>query len=190
MGGRGAGPPELVSFDATHMSYYFTLKYMGSLFYLRVDTRRPEYEVWKVVPKSRADPEKARKLFEALVGGNPLTLRVSYMGQTATLVDIMKLAKKEPAAEQPHETNPQGQESFPVHQIIRQIRGKTIYRSKRFWRAVVLTEDPAGRRSVRVYLWRSKDGGWRTIQKLKINTKKGWEKLRQAIDELVKELDR
>lgn len=190
---EGSETPELESFETTPISYYFTVKYRNALFDIRVDARRPEYEVWRVRAGAGVDPSQVKREFEALVGGNPLTLKVLYAGRLATLVDVIKQGKPPPQpqrAVQGDSGEGGAEEKFPVHEIIKQIKGKTLYRSKRFWRAVVLAEDPGGRRSVRVYLWRNKDGKWKVSQKLKINTKKGWEKLKKIIDEYVQELAR
>ncbi|MEM3670411.1 MAG: hypothetical protein QW767_01515 [Thermoprotei archaeon] len=78
-------------------------------------------------------------------------------------------------------------EIFPVDENLKQIAGKTIYKSEKWWKAAVVTEG-WGKKSLTIYLWQSKNNDWKVVQKYKIHTKDEWQKDKPVIEELVEKL--
>ncbi|MEM0271252.1 MAG: hypothetical protein QW514_01730 [Thermoprotei archaeon] len=78
-------------------------------------------------------------------------------------------------------------EKFPVDENLKQLKGKTIYKTEKWWKAAVLTEG-WGKRSLTVYLWQSKNNDWRVVQKYKIHTRDEWAKDKEVIEELIQSL--
>ncbi len=78
-------------------------------------------------------------------------------------------------------------ERFPVDENLKQLKGKTIYKTEKWWKAAVLTEG-WGKKSLTVYLWQSKNNDWKVVQKYKIHTRDEWAKDKEIIDELIQSL--
>ena len=78
-------------------------------------------------------------------------------------------------------------EKYPVHDIIKVVHGIDIYRTKKWWKAVLLTES-YGRRQVTIYQWIKKDDKWKRKQKMSITDKDEWAKIVEACAELVAKL--
>lgn len=79
------------------------------------------------------------------------------------------------------------EESFPAHEALRVVKGRTIYKTDRWWKAILLTE-AFGRRQVSVYLWQNRNGVWKRKQKYTVRSASDWLMDKTVIDELVKEL--
>lgn len=77
-----------------------------------------------------------------------------------------------------------GGEGYPVHEIIKVIRGVDIYKSEKWWKAVLLTES-YGRRQVTIYQWLKRDEKWKRKQKMSIVNKDEWGKIVNACADLV-----
>jgi predicted HicB family RNase H-like nuclease len=89
-------------------------------------------------------------------------------------------------------------EKLPVDESITVIEYKTIYKTKKWWKAVVLV-NAWGHDKVMVYLWQWKekkklDNGkwigsgqfsWRVQQKMSENFAENWEEEKKAIDEFM-----
>lgn len=179
---QGRPTAELLGFEAGPESvYHFVLRLGRLILRLEVDLEKERYRVAKLsYVGGKVDLEEAKRVVEGLLEAGPLRLEVEYGGNTTTLGAIIAQNEREAA--------PKSFEAFPVNAYLKQLKGETLYRGRGLWKAVVLVEDPAGRRSVRVYLWRRRGEGWRLAQKYKLGSKKSWEELRKAVDELVDEL--
>ena len=81
------------------------------------------------------------------------------------------------------------EERLPVHEMVKVISHRQIYKTKKWWCEVVLA-NMFGHDKVMVYQWQSKDGGqtWKRKQKFGINFEKDWIAIRAAIDEFVVQL--
>lgn len=79
------------------------------------------------------------------------------------------------------------QEKFPVSDVITVVEGKTVYKTEKWWQAVILGE-AFGRRFVAVYLWQKQGGRWKRIHKLKVNNLTSWKQIREIIDNLIEKL--
>jgi len=78
-------------------------------------------------------------------------------------------------------------ETYPTSETLEVIKGKTIYKTDKWWFAVLLLNS-FGRRQVATYLWLNQDGTWKRKQKFVVQNKKQWNETREIIDEFVIEL--
>ncbi|KYH42157.1 MAG: hypothetical protein AYL32_000080 [Candidatus Bathyarchaeota archaeon B26-2] len=79
------------------------------------------------------------------------------------------------------------EEKFPVSEILKVIQGITIYKTEKWWLAVLLLE-AFGRRQIATYLWNNKNGVWKRRQKFVISNKTLWQQISEAIEKLLPEL--
>jgi len=78
-------------------------------------------------------------------------------------------------------------EKFPVSESLRIIRGTTIYKTDKWWLAVVLMES-FGRRQIATYLWYNRGGVWKRRQKFVVQNGALWQQIKNAIENLLPEL--
>jgi hypothetical protein len=82
-------------------------------------------------------------------------------------------------------------ESFPVHETLNVIDGRTLKKSDRSWQAVVLYDTQfSKKKTLAVYLWlkdEKKPSGWKRKQKMQIRAN-NWEYLKKSIEELLPKL--
>lgn len=78
-------------------------------------------------------------------------------------------------------------EKFPAHEAIKVLEGQTVYKTAKWWKAVLLVE-AFGRRQVVVYLWQNKEGTWKRKQKYTIRSRSDWMADAQIIDTLLNKL--
>lgn len=76
---------------------------------------------------------------------------------------------------------------YPVHEVVKVIRGVDIYKTEKWWKAALLTEN-YGRRQVTIYQWIKRDDKWKRKQKMSIASKDEWGKIVNACADLVAEL--
>lgn len=79
------------------------------------------------------------------------------------------------------------EEKFPVSESLKVIQGITIYKTDKWWLAVVLVES-FGRKQIAAYLWNNKNGVWKRRQKFLVSNKKLWQQISEAIEKLLPEL--
>ena len=79
------------------------------------------------------------------------------------------------------------EEEFPVSKMLKVIRGITIYKTEKWWLAVLLLE-AFGRRQVATYLWNSKGGVWKRRQKFVVSSRELWWRISEAVEKLLSEL--
>ena len=77
-------------------------------------------------------------------------------------------------------------EKFPVSESLTVHQGTTIYKTDKWWLAVLLV-DSFGRRQIGTYLWFNRNGTWKRKQKFIVTNKKTWQQISQAIEEYLKE---
>jgi len=94
------------------------------------------------------------------------------------------------------ESNPQGTppatettqtEQLPLSSFYKVIDYVTIFRSEKWWEAIVVIES-FGRRSIAMYLWQKRNDQWKRKHKFQIRNSQEWEKLKGAIDKLAPKL--
>jgi len=80
-------------------------------------------------------------------------------------------------------------EPFPVDETIHVVDGRTIYKTQKWWCAVLLA-NTFGHDKIMIYQWLSKDGKWTRKQKFTVNSVKDWNSIRTAIDEFIPKLEK
>jgi hypothetical protein len=78
-------------------------------------------------------------------------------------------------------------EQLPLSSILKVIDHVTIFRSEKWWEAVVIIES-YGRRSIAMYLWTKKGDQWKRKHKFQIRNPQEWEKVKGAVDKLAPQL--
>jgi hypothetical protein len=76
-------------------------------------------------------------------------------------------------------------EPLPVDPTISVIEYTTIYKTQKWWHAVVLA-NMFGHNKIMIFLWQQKDGKWKRKHKFGINFVKDWEKMKPVIEDYIK----
>jgi len=80
-------------------------------------------------------------------------------------------------------------EQLPLSSFYKLIDYVTIFRSEKWWEAIVVIES-FGRRSIAMYLWQKKNDQWKRKHKFQIRDLQEWERVKGAIDKLATKLSR
>lgn len=78
-------------------------------------------------------------------------------------------------------------EGFPISEKLKVIEGKTLYKTEKWWSAVVLLES-FGRKQVAVYLWDKRNDQWKRRQKFVVKNKGEWQRLKDAVEEILQHI--
>ena len=78
-------------------------------------------------------------------------------------------------------------EKPPVSDFYKVIDHVTIFKSKKWWEAIVVFES-LGKRSIGMYLWQNRDGKWKRKHKFNVRNLDEWGKLKAAIEQLTPKL--
>jgi len=78
-------------------------------------------------------------------------------------------------------------EQLPLSSFYKVIDYVTIFRSEKWWEAIVVIES-FGRRSIAMYLWQKRNDHWKRKHKFQIRNTQEWEKVKGAIDKLTTKL--
>jgi len=78
-------------------------------------------------------------------------------------------------------------EQLPLSSFYKVIDYVTIFRSEKWWEAIVVIES-FGRRSIAMYLWQKRNDQWKRKHKFQIRNTQEWEKVKVAIDKLTPKL--
>lgn len=76
------------------------------------------------------------------------------------------------------------EKKYPVHEVIKVLQGIDIYKTKKWWKAALLTES-YGKRQVTIYQWVKSEEKWKRKQKMSIVNKDEWGKIVKACADLV-----
>lgn len=79
-------------------------------------------------------------------------------------------------------SNPE--EKLPVHDAITVLEYTTLYKTQKWWCAIVQAES-FDHKKVLIYLWINKDGKWKRKGKFSINSKKDWDNMKPIIEDYV-----
>jgi len=94
-------------------------------------------------------------------------------------------------------------EQLPISSFYKVIDQVTIFKSEKWWEAIVVIEsfgrrsiamylwqviESFGRRSIAMYLWQSRDGKWKRKHKFQIRNPEEWEKVKTTVDLLTSKL--
>ena len=72
------------------------------------------------------------------------------------------------------------EEKFPVSETLKVIEGTTVYKTDKWWSAVLVVES-FGRKQITVYLWNKKEDEWKRRQKFLVPNKDEWTKIKDAV---------
>jgi hypothetical protein len=78
-------------------------------------------------------------------------------------------------------------EPLPLSNFYKVIDYVTIFKSEKWWEAIVIIES-FGRRSIAMYLWQKRNDQWKRKHKFQIRNPQEWEKVKSAIDRLAPQL--
>lgn len=78
-------------------------------------------------------------------------------------------------------------EQLPLSSFYKVIEYVTIFRSEKWWEAIVVIES-FGRRSIAMYLWQKRNDQWKRKHKFQLRNMQEWEKVKSAIDTLAPKL--
>lgn len=79
------------------------------------------------------------------------------------------------------------EEKLPISSFYKVIDYVTIFKSQKWWEAIVVFES-FGKRAIGVYLWVNRDGVWKRKHKFEVRNLDEWSKLKNAIDQLAPKL--
>jgi hypothetical protein len=85
------------------------------------------------------------------------------------------------------ETTEKTDEKLPISEIYKVIDYVTIFKSSKWWEAIVVFE-AYGRRSIGVYLWVKKNDVWKRKNKFSVRNLDEWNKVKNAVDQLAPKL--
>lgn len=74
-------------------------------------------------------------------------------------------------------------EKLPVSEFYKVVDHVTIFKSNKWWEALVIVES-FGKRSIAMYLWQFRDGVWKRKHKFTIRNLQEWSKVKNAMDRL------
>ena len=78
-------------------------------------------------------------------------------------------------------------EKLPISESLKVIEATTIFKSDKWWAAVVLMES-FGRKQLAIYLWNKKEDQWKRRQKFVVRNKAQWSQFKEAIEKLLPQL--
>ncbi|MGB9713530.1 MAG: hypothetical protein ACPLZC_00970 [Candidatus Bathyarchaeales archaeon] len=78
-------------------------------------------------------------------------------------------------------------EKLPISEFYKVVDYVTIFKSEKWWEAIVIFES-FGRRSIGLYLWQRRNGAWKRKHKFNIRNLEEWNKLKSAIEQLTPKL--
>jgi hypothetical protein len=84
------------------------------------------------------------------------------------------------------QTEPE-KEKLPLSEFYKVIDYVTIFRSEKWWEAIVVIES-FGRRSIAMYLWQKRNDTWKRKHKFQIRNMDEWNKLKTAVEQLTPKL--
>jgi hypothetical protein len=78
-------------------------------------------------------------------------------------------------------------EKLPISEVYKVVDHITIFKSAKWWEAIVVYE-AYGRRSIGVYLWVKKNDAWKRQNKFSVRNLDEWNKVKDAVDQLAPKL--
>lgn len=78
-------------------------------------------------------------------------------------------------------------EEFPVSEKLKVIKGKTLFKSDKWWSAVVALES-FGRKQICIYLWQKAEDKWKRRQKFVVRGKSQWTEIKEAVEKMLPRL--
>jgi len=78
-------------------------------------------------------------------------------------------------------------EKLPLSEFYKVIDYTTIFKSEKWWEAIVIIES-FGRRSIAMYLWQKRNDTWKRKHKFQIRNLDEWNRVKAAIEQLAPKL--
>ena len=78
-------------------------------------------------------------------------------------------------------------ERLPLSEFYKVVDYATIFRSEKWWEAIVVIES-FGRRSIAMYLWQKRNDSWKRKHKFQIRNMDEWNKVKVAVEQLAPKL--
>ena len=78
-------------------------------------------------------------------------------------------------------------EKLPISEVYKVVDHITIFKSAKWWEAIVVYE-AYGRRSIGIYLWVKKNDAWKRQNKFSVRNLDEWNKVKNAVDQLAPKL--
>ena len=79
-------------------------------------------------------------------------------------------------------------EKLPISEFYKVIEYVTIFRSSKWWEAIVLFEAAGGRRTIGIYLWVNRNNTWIRKNKFSVRNMDEWNKVKSAVEQLAPKL--
>jgi hypothetical protein len=81
----------------------------------------------------------------------------------------------------------QSTEKLPISEFYKVIDYITIFKSSKWWEAIVVFE-AAGRRAIGLYLWENRNNTWKRKNKFTVRNIDEWNKVKTAVEQLAPKL--
>jgi hypothetical protein len=79
------------------------------------------------------------------------------------------------------------EEKLPISDFYKVVDHVTLFKSQKWWEAVVIFES-YGKRSIGLYLWQKRQDAWKRKHKFNVRNLDEWNKLKTAIEQLTPKL--
>jgi hypothetical protein len=76
------------------------------------------------------------------------------------------------------------EEKLPVHESIEVIEHINLYKTEKWWAAVVLSKS-FGNKDVSLYQWMNRQGAWKRQSRWKIKNQSEWLAIKEAVEKLL-----
>ncbi len=81
----------------------------------------------------------------------------------------------------------QSSEELPISEVYKAVDHVTIFKSDKWWEAIVLVES-FGKRFIAMYMWNFKDGKWKRKHKFHIRREEEWKKVKSSVERFLPRL--
>ncbi len=78
-------------------------------------------------------------------------------------------------------------EKLPISEFYKVIDYVTIFRSTKWWEAIVVSE-ANGKRTIGLYLWENRNNAWKRKNKFSVRNMDEWNKVKNAVEQLAPKL--
>ena len=78
-------------------------------------------------------------------------------------------------------------EKLPISEFYKVIDYVTIFKSGKWWEAIVVYET-GGKRSIGLYLWENRNSVWKRKNKFSVRNMDAWNKVKTAVEQLAPKL--
>jgi hypothetical protein len=89
--------------------------------------------------------------------------------------------------EEAKEMGEKTEEKLPISEFYKVVDYITLFKSQKWWEAVVIFE-AYGKRAIGLYLWQKREDAWKRKHKFNVRNLDEWDKLKGAIEQLAPKL--